>query len=59
MRCMNSFVKLGSVNKNKWRGRATETMSNGNSFQTIEAGAFVENICSPEQRLSRVPVSVT
>lgn len=40
-------------------GRATETMTNGNSFQTTEAGALVENICSPEERLSGVPVSVT
>lgn len=37
-------------------GRATETMSNGNDFPTAEARALVENICSPEERLSRVPV---
>lgn len=40
-------------------GRATETMSNGNSFQTAEATALVENIRSPEERLSWVLVSVT
>lgn len=39
--------------------RATETMSNGNSFQAAEAGALVGIIGSPEERLSGVPVSVT
>lgn len=47
--------KIGICEQKQMGGRATETMSNENSFQSTEAGALAENICSPEERLSRVP----